>query len=157
MEHPTEVPSKIRQVLILEADDVLTDMMVELLRRHGIAVTAVRTLDEALARLSGGQTGVDLLIFDADTVSSTIPTDTLTKWHAWLSRCRRPLPCMVVSVQPASARRLRFLLSVPGLPSRPSGPMWLQKPFRNDEFLSAVRDLPAGSQAISDAVGTVRL
>jgi len=157
MERQSEVPSGIRQVLILEADEVLTDMMVELLGRHGFAVTAVRTLDEAVSCLSGRKTGVDMLIFDADTVSSTVPNDTLTKWHAWLSKSRHPLPCVVVSVHPASTRRLRFLLSVPGLPLRPSRPMWLQKPFRNDEFLSAVRHMPERSQAISDTLGTVRL
>lgn len=157
MEQQSEASHGIRKVLILEADEVLKDMMIELLGRHDFGVTAARTLDEAVSALSETKAIMDMIIFDADTVSSSIPNGTLTKWQAWLSKLRHPMPCIIVSVHPAAARRLRFLLSIPGLQSRPSESIWLQKPFRNDEFLSAVRQIPAGNQAKTDALGTARL
>lgn len=129
-----------RQVLVVEADEVLTEMMIELLSRDGCAVTAVRSIGEAASCLSGGDADVDMVMFDADTVSVGMPSEGLIKWQEWLNGCARPPACMVASVQADSARLMHTLLQDPHRHLHDSGlPIWLRKPFRNDEFLSAVR------------------
>ena len=141
-----------RQVLVVEADEVLTDVMVEVLTRDGCEVTAVRSIGEAVCCLSGKDADVDMVMFDADTVSLGTPGEPLTKWQAWIDRCPRPPACMIVRVQAASARLLRFLRPAPGRYRHADGPaVWLRKPFRNEELLAAVRQVAGGRRAASDA------
>ena len=143
----TETSTDVRRVLILEADQVLTDMMAELLGRNGYSVLAVRSISEAMSCLSGCVDGIDMVIFDVDTVPLSTPGETLAKWRSWIADSVQPPACVVVSVEAASAQDLGLLSSDGDERTHTGKPTWLRKPFRNEDFLSVVRREPGGRHA----------
>lgn len=126
------------RVLIVEADAALTEMMAELLAREGSVVTMVGDIEEAVLRLDCYD--VDMVILDPDTVSLSAEANTLAAWHTWLGACASPPRFVVVSVHAPSASNLPSSL-IPGQEVQAGGSkmIWLRKPFRNEEFLSVVR------------------
>jgi len=150
--YKTGAVNRMKQVLVVEADEVLTEMMIELLSRDGCAVIAVRTIGEAISCLAGRDADVDMVMVDADTVPvGNFTSDGLIQWQTWFDECPRPPACVVASVQADSARVLHALLGVPQHGKRGGSPIWLRKPFRNDDLLSAVRQTAEERQAGSDA------
>lgn len=132
------------RVLVVEGDAGLTDMMVELLAREDSAVTIVSNLADAVPRLRGGH--FDMVILDPDTVSLNPEANVLAAWRSLLA-VRSSLPLFaVVSVHSSSESQLPQGL-LPGKDQEGGSQMiWLQKPFRNHEFLSVVRAVPVRSR-----------
>jgi CheY-like chemotaxis protein len=138
------------QLLVVEADAALTEMMVELLVREGCAVTVVASVREAMSRLRDGS--VDMMILDADTVplraeAHPHPPAPSTRARrlrpSWLVAGSDLPPLVIVSVQAPAAGRFPDDAKV----------TWLRKPFRNEDFLSAVRLLTGGGAGFDFAAG----
>lgn len=143
-----------RRVMIVEGDQVLTEMMVELLGREGCVVTTVTSFAEAVSCVPRMGREVDMLIVDADTVKLNIPKEILAQWHSWLSGCVHPPTWVVVSVSVSPVRHRSFLLAGSERSVIAGGPaIWLRKPFRNEEFLSVVRHTPGGNPGGPEAPG----
>lgn len=141
------------RVLIVEADAALTEMMIELLVREGCAVTGADSVQAAVSRLRDGS--VDMMVLDADTVPlraearphlSSAPASARAgrDWPPWLVAGADSPPVVIVSVQAPAAG---------GFPDD-TNVTWLRKPFRNEDFLSAVRPLTAGGVGLDSVVPT---
>ncbi len=116
-------------ILLVEADVVLGAVLGEVLRRNGYAVTTVRSLKGGIEHLDS----VSVMILDVDTLSAE-------KELALLDVLRpygESLPTVLMGLQVSDAlhQRLRGLLRR----EQPTRLTWVQKPFRNEELVEAVR------------------
>ncbi|MEP6932996.1 MAG: hypothetical protein ABI988_03495 [Nitrospirota bacterium] len=122
------------RVLVIEADVVLGAVLAEVLQHRGYEVTFVRTLIGEDASIDS----VSAVILDIDTTAAERELAWLNLWqprHELL-----PIVLMGVQVPKDLAKRLRSQ-SV-GLQSK--NLVWVQKPFRNEELLTAVRQAQEG-------------
>ena len=131
------------RILLVEADVVLGAVLAEVLRHSGYQVIVVRTLQGKVERIDS----VSAVILDIDTTSAE-------KELAWLDALHpydKSLPIVLMGLQvPQELRhRLRVHLGRP----QTNHLTLVQKPFRNEELLAAVRlahesSLPGQSHGI---------
>jgi len=117
------------QILLVEADAVLGAVLVEVLRHSGYEVIVVRTLQGKVERIDS----VSAVILDIDTTSPE-------KELAWLDAIQPydeslPIVLMGLQVSQELRRRLRAHLGR----QQTDALTLVQKPFRNEELLAAVR------------------
>lgn len=133
----------IERVLVVEADVVLGAVLTEVLQYSGYEVIFVRTLIGEVERVES----VSAVILDIDTTSA----ERELSWLSLLEPCYESLPIVLMGVQVSEdlAQRLRsysVLLQSKNL-------VWVQKPFRNEELLAAVRQAQEGCVS-GQATGT---
>ena len=122
------------RVVVVEADVVLGAVLAEVLRHSGYEVTFVRTLIGEIERIDS----VSAVILDIDTTAAE-------RELAWLSllepRCDSP-PIVLLGVQVPEdmAQHLRSY----SIPPQSKNLVWVQKPFRNEDLLAAVRQAQEG-------------
>ena len=122
------------QVVVVEADVVLGAVLAEVLRHNGYEVRFVRTLIGEIERTDS----VSAVILDIDTTAAE-------RELAWLSllepSCDSP-PIVLLGVQVPEdmAQHLRSH----SIPPQSKNFVWVQKPFRNEELLAAVRQAQEG-------------
>ena len=118
------------RILLVEGDVVLGAVLAEVLRHNGYGVVVVKTLVKGEI---DGTHSMDAVILDIDTT-------TAEKELAWLDALwlyDESLPIVLIGLQVSQELRNRLRLPL-GL--QKSGTLSLvQKPFRNDELLAAVR------------------
>lgn len=124
----------IERVLVVEADVVLGAVLTEVLQHSGYEVIFVRTLIGEVERVES----VSAVILDIDTTAA----ERELNWLSLLEPCYESLPIVLMGVQVSEdmAQRLRsysVLLQIKNL-------VWVQKPFRNEELLAAVRQAQEG-------------
>jgi len=117
------------RILLVEADVVLGAVLGEVLRRGGYAVTFERSLRNAAAHIQS----VSVMILDVD----TLPVE---KELALLDLIRpygEPLPIVLMGLQECDALHERLGRHI----RRPhtNHLTCVQKPFRNEELVAAVR------------------
>ena len=117
------------RILLVEADVVLGAVLVEVLRHSGYQVIVVRSLQGKVERIDS----VSAVILDIDTTSAE-------KELAWLDALQPydeslPIVLMGLQVSQELRRRLRVHLGRP----QTNDLTLVQKPFRNEELLAAVR------------------
>lgn len=122
------------QVLIVEADAVLGAVLAEVLRHNGYEVRFVRTLTDKVEHMES----VSAVILDIDTTSAE-------RELAWLSLLEPdcdspPIVLLGVQVPEDMAQHMRS----PSIPLHSKNFVWVQKPFRNEELLAAVRQAQEG-------------
>jgi DNA-binding response OmpR family regulator len=133
----------IERVLVVEADVVLGAVLTEVLQYSGYEVIFVRTLIGEVERVES----VSAVILDIDTTAA----ERELNWLSLLEPCYESLPIVLMGVQVSEdlAQRLRsysVLLQSKNL-------VWVQKPFRNEELLAAVRQAQEGCVS-GQATGT---
>ena len=133
----------IERVLVVEADVVLGAVLTEVLQYSGYEVILVRTLIGEVERVES----VSAVILDIDTTAA----ERELNWLSLLEPCYESLPIVLMGVQVSEdlAQRLRsysVLLQSKNL-------VWVQKPFRNEELLAAVRQAQEGCVS-GQATGT---
>jgi DNA-binding response OmpR family regulator len=133
----------IERVLVVEADVVLGAVLTEVLEHSGYEVIFVRTLIGEVERVES----VSAVILDIDTTAA----ERELYWLSLLEPCYESLPIVLMGVQVSEdlAQRLRsysVLLQSKNL-------VWVQKPFRNEELLAAVRQAQEGCVS-GQATGT---
>ena len=133
----------IERVLVVEADVVLGAVLTEVLQHSGYEVIFVRTLIGEVERVES----VSAVILDIDTTAA----ERELNWLSLLEPCYESLPIVLMGVQVSEdlAQRLRsysVLLQSKNL-------VWVQKPFRNEELLAAVRQAQEGCVS-GQATGT---
>ena len=133
----------IERVLVVEADVVLGAVLTEVLEHSGYEVIFVRTLIGEVERVES----VSAVILDIDTTAA----ERELNWLSLLEPCYESLPIVLMGVQVSEdlAQRLRsysVLLQSKNL-------VWVQKPFRNEELLAAVRQAQEGCVS-GQATGT---
>ena len=122
------------QVVVVEADVALGAVLTEVLRHNGYGVRFVRTLIREVKHVES----VSAVILDIDTTSAE-------RELAWLSllgpSCDSP-PIVLLGVQVPEdmAQHLRS----DSIPPQSKNFVWVQKPFRNEELLAAVRQAQEG-------------
>lgn len=119
----------IERVLVVEADIVLGAVLTEVLRHSGYEVTFVRTLIGGDERIDS----VSAVILDIDTT-------VLGRELAWLSQLQlscESLPIILMGVQVPEDLDQRLRSRSVRLECK--NVIWVQKPFRNQELLAAVR------------------
>jgi DNA-binding response OmpR family regulator len=119
----------IERVLVVEADVVLGAVLTEVLRHSGYEVTFVRTLIGGVERIDS----VSAVILDIDTTA-------LGRELAWLSLLQpscESLPIILMGVQVPEDLDQRLRSRSVRLQCK--NVVWVQKPFRNQELLAAVR------------------
>jgi DNA-binding response OmpR family regulator len=122
------------QVIVVEADVVLGAVLAEVLRHNGYGVRFVRTLIDKVEQIES----VNAVIIDIDTTSA----EKELAWLSLLEPCCDSPPIVLLGVQVPEdmAQHLRSH-SLP-LPSKNF--VWVQKPFRNEDLLAAVRQAQEG-------------
>jgi DNA-binding response OmpR family regulator len=122
------------QVIVVEADAVLGAVLAEVLRHNGYGVRFVRTLIDKVEQIES----VSAVIIDIDTTSA----EKELAWLSLLEPCCDSTPIVLLGVQVPEdmAQHLRSH-SLP-LPSKNF--VWVQKPFRNEDLLAAVRQAQEG-------------
>jgi DNA-binding response OmpR family regulator len=133
----------IERVLVVEADVVLGAVLTEVLQHSGYEVIFVRTLIGEVERVES----VSAVILDIDTTAA----ERELNWLSLLEPCYESLPIVLMGVQVSEdlAQRLRsysVLLQSKNM-------VWVQKPFRNEELLAAVRQAQEGCVS-GQATGT---
>jgi len=133
----------IERVLVVEADVVLGAVLTEVLQYSGYEVIFVRTLIGEVERVES----VSAVILDIDTTAA----ERELNWLSLLEPCYESLPIVLMGVQVSEdlAQRLRsysVLLQSKNM-------VWVQKPFRNEELLAAVRQAQEGCVS-GQATGT---
>lgn len=117
------------QILLVEADVVLGAVLVEVLRHSGYEVIVVRTLQGKVERIDS----VSAVILDIDTTSAEkelARLDALQPYDESL-----PIVLMGLEVPQELRHRLRLHLGR----QQTNALTMVQKPFRNEELLAAVR------------------
>ena len=117
------------RILLVEADVVLGAVLTEVLRHSGYEVIVVRTLQGKVERIDS----VSAVILDIDTTSAEKELALLDA----LDPYDKSLPIVLMGLQvPQELRhRLRVHLGRP----QTNDLTLVQKPFRNEELLAAVR------------------
>ena len=133
----------IERVLVVEADVVLGAVLTEVLQYSGYEVIFVRTLIGEVERVES----VSAVILDIDTTAA----ERELSWLSLLEPCYESLPIVLMGVQKSEdlAQRLRSYSVL--LQSK--NYVWVQKPFRNEELLAAVRQAQEGCVS-GQATGT---
>lgn len=131
------------QVLVVEADVVLGAVLAEVLRHSGYEVIFVRTLIGEVVHIDS----VSAVILDIDTNAA----ERELAWLSLLQPCCESLPIVLMGVQVPEdlAQRLRSH----SLRLQSKNLVWVQKPFRNEELLAAVRQAQEGCVS-GQAAGT---
>jgi len=122
------------RVLIVEADVAVGAVVAEVLRHGGYDVTFTRTLTTEVERIDSASA----VILDIDTTTAESELAWLTLRQPYCDAL--PLVLMGVQVPEDLAQRLKSYSS--HLPSK--NLVWVQKPFRNEELLAAVRQAQKG-------------
>ena len=122
------------QILVVEADVALGAVVTEVLRHNGHKATLVRTLRGKVGRIDS----VGAVILDIDTIAA----DTELEWLSLLRPCRESLPIVLMGVQ--VPEDLAQCLRSHALSLQSRNVEWVQKPFRNEELLTAVRHAQEG-------------
>jgi DNA-binding NtrC family response regulator len=117
------------RILLVEADVVLGAVLREVLRRNGYAVTVVRSLNGGVEHLDS----VSVMILDVDTISAERELALLDVLQPYGESL--PIVLMGLQVSDALHQRLREHLRR----EQPTHLTWVQKPFRNEELVEAVR------------------
>ena len=117
------------QVVVVEADVVLGTVLAEVLRHNGYEVRFVRTLIGKVEHMES----VSAVILDIDTTSA----ERELAWLNLLEPCCDSPPIVLLGVQVPEdmAQHLRSH----SIPLQSKNFVWVQKPFRNEELLAAVR------------------
>ena len=117
------------RILLIEADVVLGAVLGEVLRRSGYAVTSVRSLRDGIEHIDS----VNALILDVDTLAAEKELALLDS----LRPIRESLPIVFMGLQVSDSlhQRLREHLRR----KQATHLTWVQKPFRNEELVEAVR------------------
>lgn len=123
------------QILLVEADVVLGAVLAEVLRHSGYEVIFLRTLQGKVERIDS----VSAVILDIDTTSPEKELawlDALQPYDEWL-----PIVLIGLEVPQELRHRLRLHLG-----REQSDTLTLvQKPFRNEELLAAIRQAQESS------------
>ena len=117
------------RILVVEADVVLGAVLAEVLRHSGYEVSIVSTL-KGEVRLIHSASAV---ILDVDMTAADRELARLSL----LQLCRESLPIVLMGVQ--GPGELNHLQSPHALRLQTKHLAWVQKPFRNEELLGAVR------------------
>ena len=117
------------RILLVEADVVLGAVLGEVLRHSGYEVIFVRTLKGEVQSLHS----VSAVIIDVDTTSA----DKELVWLGYLLSFVGSLPIVLMGLQLSEALHNHVRLHVGRQESQHLA--WVQKPFRNEELLAAVR------------------
>jgi len=124
------------RILLVEADVMLGAVLAEVLRHSGYEVIIVNTLIKGkIDRIHS----VSSVILDIDTTAAE-------KELAWLNAFRpydESLSIVLMGLQISQERRNRLCVQL-GL-QQPHALTFVQKPFRNDELLAAVRQAQESS------------
>jgi CheY-like chemotaxis protein len=122
----------ILRILLVEADAVLGAVLGEVLRRSGYAVTNVRSLKDGVERISS----VNAVILDIDTIDTLAAEKELSLLDV-IRPYGESLPIVLMGLQVSDAlhQRVREQLR----PEQTTHLTWVQKPFRNEELVEAVR------------------
>ncbi len=126
------------QILLVEADVALGDFLEELLRQSGYEVIIVGTLKGGLG-----------LIHSASAVILDVDTPTADREFGRLSLLqlrREALPIVLMGVQVPENLDQRLRSHSVHLQSKHV--VWVQKPFRNEEMLAAVRQAQEGCVSV---------
>lgn len=123
------------RILLVEADAVLGVVLAEVLRHSGYEVIVVRTLQGKVERFDS----LSAVILDIDTTS---PEKELV-WLGMLQPYDESLAIVLMGLEvPQELRhRLRLYLG----PQQTNDLTMVQKPFRNEELLAAVRQAQESS------------
>jgi CheY-like chemotaxis protein len=122
------------RVLVVEADVVLGGVVSEVLRYHGYEVIFVRTLLGGVERIGS----VSAVILDID----TNPAERELMWLSLLEPLYGSLPIVLMGVQVPEDLAQGLRSHAVRLESK--NVVWVQKPFRNQELLAAVRQAQEG-------------
>lgn len=125
----------IDRVVVVEADVVLGAVLAEVLRHSGYEVTFVRTLIGEVERINNH---VNAVILDLDTTSA----ERELAWLKLLEPRRESLPIVLLGVQ--VPEDLAQCLRSQSVRLQSKNLVWVQKPFRNEELLAAVRQAQEG-------------
>ena len=122
------------RVVVVEADVVLGAVLAEVLRHSGYEVTFVRTLIGEIERIDS----VSAVILDIDTTAA----ERELAWLSLLEPCCDSPPIVLLGVQVPEdmAQHLRSH----SIPPQSKNFVWVQKPFRNEDLLAAVRQAQEG-------------
>ena len=122
------------RILLVEADVVLGAVLAEVLRHSGYGVIFVRTLQGKIE----GFGSLSAVILDIDTTS---PEKELV-WLGMLQPYDESMAIVLMGLEvPQELRRLRLHLG----PQQTNALIMVQKPFRNEELLAAVRQTQESS------------
>jgi DNA-binding response OmpR family regulator len=124
----------IERVVVVEADVVLGAVLAEVLRHSGYEVTFVRTLIGEVERIDS----VSAVILDIDTT----PAERELAWLSLLEPSCESLPIVLMGVQVPEDLAQQSRSHSARLQSK--NLVWVQKPFRNEELLAAVRQAQEG-------------
>lgn len=122
------------QILVVEADAALGAVVTEVLRHNGHEAVFVRTLIGKIECIDS----VSAVILDIDTIAA----DSELEWLSLLRPCRESLPIVLMGVQ--VPEDLAQCLRAHSLSLQSRNVEWVQKPFRNEELLTAVRHAQDG-------------
>ena len=130
------------QVVVVEADAVLGAVLAEVLRHSGYEVTFVRTLIGEIERIDS----VSAVILDIDTTAA----ERELAWLSLLEPCCDSPPIVLLGVQVPEdmAQHLRSH----SIPPQSKNFVWVQKPFRNEDLLAAVRQAQEEEGCVSGQV-----
>jgi DNA-binding response OmpR family regulator len=117
------------RILLVEPDVVLGAVLGEVLRQSGYEVIFVRTLEGQVERIQS----VSAVILDLDTVSA----DSEVAWLGLHGSSFESLPIVLLGLH--SPEDLHHRLRVQLGHRQVEHLAWVQKPFRNEELLAAVR------------------
>ena len=117
------------RILLVEADVVLGAVLTEVLRHSGYEVIVVRTLQGKVERIDS----VSAVILDIDTTSAEKELALLDALDTYDKSL--PIVLMGLQVPQELSHRLRVHLGRP----QTNDLTLVQKPFRNEELLAAVR------------------
>ena len=120
-----------RQILLVESDVVLGAVLEEVLCHSGYEVIIVSTLKGEVKLIHSASA----VILDVDMTAADRELARLSL----LQLCRDSLPIVLMGVQ--GPGELNQLQSPHALRLRNKHLAWVQKPFRNDELLAAVRQV----------------
>ena len=123
------------QILLVEADVVLGAVLAEVLRHSGYEVIFLRTLQGKVERIDS----VSAVILDIDTTSPEKELawlDALQPYDEWL-----PIVLIGLEVPQELRHRLRVHLGR----EQSNALTLVQKPFRNEELLAAIRQAQESS------------
>ena len=119
------------RILLVEPDVVLGAVLGEVLRRNEYAVTSVRSLTEGVEHIHS----VDTVILDADTLSAEVEKEMAVLDALRPNGDSPPMVLMGLQVSDSLHQRLRDHLRR----RQATHLTWVQKPFRNEELVEAVR------------------
>jgi CheY-like chemotaxis protein len=122
------------QILLVESDVVLSAVIEEVLRHSGYEVIIVGTLKGELGLIHSASA----VILDVDTTTAAREFGRLSL----LQLCRESLPIVLMGVQVPENLDQRLRSHSVHLQSKHV--VWVQKPFRNEDLLDAIRQAQEG-------------